>query len=90
MRRTRGINPFAKYRKDKEFQKFYREERARIALALQIVELRKRQRLTQSALARRAGLKQSAIARIESGHSNATVDTLSRVAGALKKNLVFA
>lgn len=90
MRRTRGIDPFAKFRKDKEFQKIYREERARIALALQIIELRKKQRLTQSALAHKAGLKQSALARIESGRSNATIATLGRVAGALKKNLVFA
>lgn len=67
----------------------YREERARIDLILQIIELRKRKKLTQSILARKAGMKQSALARIESGNLNTTIDTLNKIAVALNRRLVI-
>lgn len=90
MRYPKRMNPFAKYRHDKEFQRMYREERARIDLILQIIELRKRKKLTQAILARKAGMKQSALARIESGNLNTTIDTLNKIAVALNRRVVIA
>ena len=43
--------------------------------------------ISQSELARRAGTSQSAVARIESGHTSPTVETLERLAGALGMDL---
>jgi len=43
--------------------------------------------MSQDALAREAGTSQSAIARIEAGEENITLDTLGRLVGALKGRL---
>src|SRR5262245_58653184 len=48
---------------------------------------RQQQGLSQSELARRAGTSQSAVARIESGRTSPTVETLERLAGALRMDL---
>lgn len=54
------------------------------ALATQIIELRKRQNLTQKQLAERIGTSQPAIARLESGsYRNLSLSFLRRVAEAL-------
>ena len=53
-------------------------------LAVQVIELRRRNNLTQAELARRIGTSQPAIARLESGtYRNLTLSFLRRVAGAL-------
>lgn len=83
-------NPFYKYRNDKVFQRAYREESHRIDLTLQLIEARKRKRLSQAQLAKRAKMPQSQIARIESGEHNVTLDTLHRVLGALNAKLTVA
>ena len=54
-------------------------------LAAQIIGLRIAQNLTQSELASRAGLKQAAVARLESGKGNPTYETLYRISRALGK-----
>ncbi len=76
-------NPFYKYRNGREYRRAYAEETRRIDMAVQISEARKRKRLSQATLARRAKMPQSQIARIEGGAHNVTVDTLIRVASAL-------
>jgi predicted transcriptional regulator len=83
-------NPFYRYRNDKEFHRAYREESRRIELTLQLIEVRKRKRVTQAQLAKRAKMPQSQIARIESGEHNVTLDTLHRVLGALNATLKIA
>ena len=64
-----------------------REEWDRTALArsvaLRLVQYRAEHGLSQSALARRLEMKQPAIARLESGDHNPTIETLWRLARGL-------
>ena len=57
-------------------------------LGPQIADLRESQGLTQTALAKRIGTTQSAIARIESGKQNLSADMLHKFSTALRKNLI--
>ena len=56
---------------------------AEYQLARQLIGARLSKQLTQQELAKKAGVKQAYIARLESGHANPTVESLNRVAGAL-------
>lgn len=76
-----------KDRHTKEFQRGYREESERIELARKIRETREKKHLTQEAVAHKASMPQSAIARLESGDHGVSLDTLSRVAHALGKRV---
>jgi ribosome-binding protein aMBF1 (putative translation factor) len=78
---------FGKYAKNKEFQRGYREESMRIKLATSIRKIRVHQKLTQEAVAERASMPQSVIARLESGEHSVSLDTLSRVAHVLGKEV---
>jgi ribosome-binding protein aMBF1 (putative translation factor) len=53
------------------------------AVAVRIVEYRAQHGLSQTALARRLGMKQPAIARLEAGDHNPSLDTLARLAHGL-------
>ena len=57
-------------------------------LGAQIADLREAQGLTQSALAKRIGTTQSAVARIESGKQNLSTEMLNKISLALRKNLL--
>jgi len=81
------IDPFAKYHKDKKFQRYYREATQMIDLSIALYTLRKKKRLSQGSLAKKAGMPQSQISRIESGDSDVRIGTLSRVAAALDKKI---
>lgn len=63
-----------------EYKRAYYEETARLNLVRQIRELRLKKRLTQKAVAKRAKMPQSVIARLESGEHSFTLDTLQRLA----------
>lgn len=52
-------------------------------IAMQVVELRERQGLTQAELAERCGIDQRDIGRVERGAANPTARTLQRIAAAL-------
>ena len=78
---------FRKRIKDKNFRKAYEQERRRVAIAYEIVKLREKSGCTQKQLAKKLSTTQSVIARMECGNQNFTVDNLSRVAGALDKEL---
>ena len=68
---------------DPKFRKHYVEERNKLDLAIKIVELRKKQGLTQRELAKRMSASQQVVSRIENGKNrNLTVNTLIRVAAA--------
>jgi DNA-binding XRE family transcriptional regulator len=72
---------------DKEFRLLWNERQAAYRVARELARLRKQQGLSQSELARRAGLKQPAIARLESGAVKPTLDTIQRVAHALGREV---
>jgi len=55
----------------------------------QIAALRKRHNLTQPALAKRSGVEQADLSRIERGLGNPTEETLAKVARALGVRLAF-
>ena len=75
--------------KDKKTREEYKRLKPRYQLISEIIEARKRKGLTQEDLAKKIGTKQSAIARIESGNANPTVDFLEKVASALDSNLTI-
>lgn len=83
-------NFFYKLRKNKEYQKLLKEEERILDIAMEIALARKRKRLTQIQLAKKAGMPQSQIARIESGEHNVTIGTLNRVAAALNLRIRIA
>jgi len=75
--------------KDKKAREEYERLKPRYQMISEIIEARKRKGLTQEDLAKKIGTKQSAIARIESGNANPTVDFLEKVASALDSNLTI-
>lgn len=76
--------------KDKAIRKAYEELGPEFALIQTLIEKRLKSGFTQAELARKVGTKQSAIARLESGNSNPTVDFLKKVAKALDAKLTVA
>jgi len=72
---------------DGEFRLLWNEREAAYKVARALIRLRKKQGLSQSEVARRAGLKQPAIARLESGAVRPTLDTIQRVAHALGREV---
>lgn len=76
--------------RDPEIRKTYDGLGPEFALIQAIIDKRNKKRLTQAALARKVGTKQSAIARLESGSSNPTVAFLEKVAKALDARLVVS
>jgi len=73
--------------RDEGFRLLWREREASYKVARELIRLRKKQGLSQSEVARRAGLKQPAIARLESGAVKPTLDTIQRVAHALGREV---
>lgn len=81
---------FDKAAKRTGFQRAYDEELQRLRLAKQIRALRIALNMTQKIVAQKAGMPQSVIARIESGQSGISLDTLGRVAHAFGKDIQLA
>ena len=73
--------------KDKEFKKLYEEYGKQLEIAYSILQLRKKNGMSQSELAKKIGTKQANIARMESGQQNFTTDTLQKIASAFDRNL---
>lgn len=78
---------FQKRMKDPSFRAGFQKEYARLKLAYAMVELRKKQNLSQQEVARRLGTTQSVVARMEAGEQNFTVNTLQKIADAFRKQL---
>lgn len=53
----------------------------------ELIKLRKEQGITQKELARRTGLKQSAVSRLETGNYNPSLAFLERIAQGIGKEL---
>jgi ribosome-binding protein aMBF1 (putative translation factor) len=77
----------AKELKNPEFRKYYNEYGKQLEIAYQILQLRKKQGISQAELAEKIGTTQSNVARMEAGQQNFTTDTLQRIASALKRDL---
>ena len=73
--------------KNPEFKKHYDEYGKQLEIAYQILQLRKKKKMSQAQLAKKIGTKQSNIARIESGQQNFSIDILEKIAEALGRDL---
>lgn len=76
--------------KDKEVRKAYDTLEPEFAIAQAVIEKRLETGLTQTALAKKIGTKQSAISRLESGSYNPSITFLEKVAKALNLNLIVS
>ena len=77
----------AKQLKNPRFKKYYDEYGKQLEIAYQILQLRKRKKMSQAELARKIGTKQSNVARMEIGQQNFTIDTLQKIAKAFNREL---
>jgi len=77
----------AQQMKNKAFRKAYEEEGQRLRIAYRILQLRKKQKLSQKELAQKLNTTQSVIARIEAGQQNLTTDTLQKIASIFNREL---
>lgn len=68
---------------DPEFRREWNRLRLANAVGLEIIRYRAKHKLSQTALAKKLGMKQSAIARLEAAEHNPSFETLCRLAGAL-------
>jgi DNA-binding XRE family transcriptional regulator len=73
--------------KDPKFKKAYDALEPEFKLASSLIQARIDKKLTQQQLAKKAGVSQTIIARLESADSNPTVASVSRVASVLGKEL---
>ena len=71
-----------KWMKNKEYRKAYEELAPEFDLARAVIQARARAGLTQEQLARRMDTTQSVIARLESGRTKPSTQTLERLAAA--------
>lgn len=65
----------------------YEARRPVYAFAMQLAELRRQRGLSQAALARKAGMTQSEVARIESAETSPTLNTMARLLAAAEADL---
>lgn len=77
----------AKWMKDKEYRKAHEELAAEFALARAVIDARTKAGLTQEQLAKRMDTTQSVIARLESGRTRPSTQTLERLAAATRTRL---
>jgi len=74
--------------KGKAFRKAYEVERAKVALAQKIAELREEKHLKQTDLAKSLGVSQQFISQIETGRErNLTLETLLKLAKSLGRGV---
>ena len=85
--------PFEKFKKeslqDPKVRAEYDKLEPEFRLITALIEKRLERGLTQAALARKLGTKQSAVARLESGSYNPSLSFLKRVAKALGTDIVI-
>lgn len=73
--------------KNPKFKKYYDYYGKQLEIAYTILQLRKKQGLSQAQLAKKIGTKQSNVARMEAGQQNFTTDTLQKIAAAFNSDL---
>lgn len=72
---------------DPKFKQGYDALEPEYRLANELIKARTRQKMTQTDVAKKAGVSRTVIARLESGTTNPTLATVSRVASVLGKEL---
>lgn len=72
---------------DPAFKKEWDNSELEYQLMMMILKARNEQNLTQSELAKRTGIRQSNISRIEKGQALPSISTLSKIAHGLGKRL---
>ncbi len=72
---------------DPEIKRLYDEMDLEFQLIRAIIEQRLKKGVTQAELAKKAGTKQSAIARFEAGNSNPTLDFIQKLSRALNLHI---
>ncbi len=77
----------AKQLKNPKIKKHYNEYGKQLEIAYQILQLRKKERVSQAELARKIGTSQGNVARMEKGEQNFTTETLLKIASALRRDL---
>ncbi len=80
---TTASESLKKRLRDPEFRQEWERTALARAIALRLVEFRADNGLSQSALARKLQMQQPAIARLEAGDHNPSVDTLMRLSQGL-------
>lgn len=75
--------------KNKKVAEEYKKLEPHYQVVSQLIEARTKKGLTQKQLADKIGVKQSAIARIESGNSNPTLTFLEKITQATGSKLVI-
>lgn len=65
------------------------QKKAREQVIKQYIDCRKRQRMTQTELAKRAGMARSNVTRFESGNYNPSLELMARIAAALNMEIRF-
>lgn len=73
--------------KDPELKKYYDEVGKQLEIAYKILQLRKKQGMSQSEMAKKLGTSQSNVARLEAGNQNFTTETLEKIAKVFKRDL---
>jgi DNA-binding XRE family transcriptional regulator len=73
---------FTEWRKDPAYREAYDALDGEFALAAALIEARSEANVSQEEIAKRMRTSQPAIARLESGHGNPSVNTLRRYAAA--------
>src|SRR5699024_7308652 len=74
---------------DSASQVFQAEIAAQLEIGRDLASARRSHAMTQAQLADATGVPQAEISRIENGHANPTIETVSRLAAALYKKLVL-
>jgi ribosome-binding protein aMBF1 (putative translation factor) len=79
-----------KWLKDPKYRKAYEALEEEFVLASAVMDVRNRAGLTQQELARKMGTTQPVIARLESGRSRPSMQTLERLADATGSRLLIS
>ena len=73
--------------KNPEFKRYYDEFGKQLEISYQLLQMRKRAKMSQGQLAKKIGTTQSNVARMEAGNQNFTISMLTRIAGIFGKDL---
>lgn len=77
----------AEWMENPKFVREYKKLEPRYKAISALIGARLKKKLSQTKLAQMAGIHQSAIARLESGNTNPTIDFLARLASAMNSEL---